>query len=120
MATTAKSLAREPYHGDRSVSVCSWAAMPNGDDGDPLQVPGSARLSVQVEGTFGVGGAIVIEGSNDGTNYHTLNDEAGSAISLSAAGLVSIREQTKFIRPRVTGGDGTTALDVTLVAALRF
>lgn len=87
-------------------------------DGAPLAYSGFAA-SVQILGTFGVGGTVVIEGSNDGTNYVTLNDPAGAALSITAAGLKGIRENPAYIRPRVTAGDGTTSLTVTLAEAKR-
>jgi hypothetical protein len=88
--------------------------MPNGNDGEPFQNPGSADRSVQVTGTFGAGGTVVLEGSNDGTNYRTLTDPQGNALSFTSAGLEAIQEITRYVRPRVTAGDGTTSLTVTL------
>jgi hypothetical protein len=71
---------------------------------------------VQVQGTFGASGSVSVEGSNDGVNYHTLRDPQGVSLTFTAAGLKAVLELTRFIRPRVTAGDGTTALTVTLVA----
>lgn len=91
-------------------------------DGSPVSYASNAHagaVTVQVTGTFGVGGTVVIEGSNDGTNYVTLNDAGGAALSLTAAGLKAIRELPAYIRPRVTAGDGTTSLTVTLAAMKR-
>jgi hypothetical protein len=62
------------------------------------------------------GGTVVIEGSIDGTNYVTLTDPQGNAISKTAAAIEEISEIVKFIRPRVTTGDGTTAIRVDLIA----
>lgn len=95
--------------------VITWASLANGDSGSAVEMPGSAVRSVQFTGTFGTGGTIVLEGSNDGTNYVTLTDPQGSAISKTAAGLEAIEELTRYVRPRVTAGDGTTALNAYLV-----
>ena len=65
---------------------------------------------------FGAGDTVLVEGSNDGTNSATLNDPQGVALSKTAAALVEVAQITKFIRPRVSAGDGTTAITVTLLA----
>ena len=71
--------------------------------------------SVQVSGTFGAGGTVVIEGSNNGTNWITLTDQLGTALSFTGADIAPIMEVTRYIRPRVTAGDGTTAIVVTML-----
>ncbi len=91
-------------------SLVSWTGLLNGDDGEPVQLGAYSDRSVQFVGTFGAGGTIVFEGSNDGTNYVTLTDPQGSAISKGAASLEGIVEPTRYVRPRVTAGDGTTNL----------
>lgn len=94
-----------------------WAGLLNGDDGAPVAQVSLADRNVAVKGTFGAGGTVVIEGSNDGgTTYNTLKDQSGAAISLTAAGEVQIRDLPGLIRPRVTAGDVTTNLEVNLVA----
>lgn len=95
--------------------VITWSGLLNGDDGSPLAMPGSADRSIQFQGTFGAGGTVVFEGSNDGTNYQTLTDPQGNAISKTAAGIEAVEELTRFVRPRVTAGDGTTSLVASLL-----
>jgi hypothetical protein len=95
--------------------VISWTPLANGDSGSPLEMPGSSIRSVQFTGTFGAGGTIVFEGSNDGTNYVTLTDPQGNAISKTSAGIEAILELTRYVRPRVSAGDGTTSLTATLL-----
>jgi hypothetical protein len=95
--------------------VIAWTSLANGDDGTPLEMIGSADRSVQVVGTFGAGGTVLLEGSNDGTNYNTLHDPGGTALSLTTSQIVAVLEISAFIRPRVSAGDGTTALTVTLL-----
>jgi hypothetical protein len=70
--------------------------------------------SVQVTGTFSTS-TVTIQGSNDGTNWFTLNTPQGTAMNFTAAGLLAVQEHTRFIRPIVTGGTGT-ALVITLFA----
>lgn len=94
-----------------------WETLTNGDTGRPLLCPHFADKSVQVTGTFGSGGTVILEGSNDGTNWETLNDPQGTAISLTVAGMYQVLENTKMVRPSVTAGDGATDLDVTMIVS---
>lgn len=89
--------------------LVTWAAIPNGNQGDGAAGPWDTAWFV-VTGTFGVGGSVQIEGSNDGTNWFKL-----SAAAVTSAGIVAplgATERPKFIRPNVTAGDGTTAITV--------
>lgn len=95
--------------------VVQWSGLLNGDIGAPVEYPGHSDRSVQIQGTFGVGGTCVIQGSNDGTNYQSLTDPQGNAISKTAASIEMVTELTRYIRPNITAGDGTTNLEVTMV-----
>ena len=88
-------------------------------DGDPISYAsnGMGGCTFQVNGTFGVGGVVVVEGSNNGVNWYTLNDQANLAVSFSAAGLKTVRDVPLYMRPRVSAGDGSTS--VTVVAAFQ-
>lgn len=103
-------------NGQRNGAVFQWTGLLNGDSGNPLEHADFGDRCVQITGTFGAGGTIVIEGSNDGTNYVTLTDPQGNAISKTAAAIEAISENTRYVRPRVTAGDGSTDLAVTLFA----
>jgi hypothetical protein len=72
---------------------------------------------VQLAGTAGAGLNVVVEGSNDGTNWATLKDPFANPIAFTTAGISQIVEISRYIRPRVAGGDGTTNVTVTLVAS---
>lgn len=75
-----------------------------------------ADRSVQVTGTFGAGGNLRIQGSNDdGTTYAALNDPQGNALNIAAAKIEQVSEIPLLTRPLVTAGDGTTDLDVSIV-----
>ena len=87
------------------AALATWSALATGDTGEPLSNPSYADRSVQVTGTFG-GATITIEGSNDGTNYTTLTDTAGAALSFTVTGVRQILQVTRYIRPLVTGGAG--------------
>lgn len=81
-----------------------------------LEFPELGEVSVQVIGSFGSGGTVLIEGSNDGVNYGTLTDPQGVALSLTAAGIKSLQQITRYIRPRVSAGTG---VDVDVFFLLR-
>lgn len=91
-----------------------WAGMVNGDVGAAVSFPGFADRTVQVEGTFGTGGSVAAEGSNDATNFRALTDPQGTAIAITSAGIKAITEACVQVRPHVTAGDGTTSLTVTM------
>lgn len=76
---------------------------------------GGADRSVQVTGTIGAAGAVTIEGSNDNVNFATLNDHLGNPLVITALGIKSIDQICRYIRPRITAGDGTTSLTVTML-----
>lgn len=95
--------------------IATWPGMQNGDDGQPIELANFADRTVQVEGTFGAGGAIRIEGSIDGVNYEPLSDPQGNALDLTSAKIEAITELVRYVRPRVTAGDVTTAITVTML-----
>lgn len=103
-----------PLPTDRTVQVATWANMVNGDSGRPLAVPEAADRCVQFVGTFDTS-TIILEGSNDGTNYEILTDPQGNDISKSAADLEQVVEVTRYIRPRVTAGGASTDISCVLL-----
>lgn len=104
---------------NRSVSMVSWGTVgtpiANGDTGAPITIPQKNDISFQVDGTFGAGGSVSLEGSNDGTHYYVLKDKWGNAATLTAAGVIACNTTMRNYRPHCTAGDGTTALVVTAV-----
>lgn len=95
--------------GQRDGVVVTWSAIPNGNQGDPHGGPWSS-LYAYVTGTFGAAGSVRLEGSNDGTNWFALSPAALTAAGSFAA--LGAAEHPKYVRPNVTAGDGTTALNV--------
>lgn len=100
---------------DGSVQQWTWSTITNGDTGLPVEWIQHADRCVSVTGTFGVGGTVVIQGSNDNTNWYTLNNAQSVALSLTAAGLKQVVELPRYMRPAVTAGDGATDIDVILI-----
>ena len=101
---------------DSTVKVKFEELTQTNADGSPIAWVQWADRSVQVLGTFGTGGTLTIEGSNDGgTTWATLTDPQGNSLAIQAAKIESITEICELVRPRVTAGDGTTDLDVYFV-----
>lgn len=94
---------------NREVLV-TWTGLANGDTGQAFDRAAFADRAVQFTGTFGVAGGAVLEGSLDGSTWFTLNDPFNAALSFTTAGLRQVLEHVVYVRPRVTGGDGTTDL----------
>lgn len=111
---------------DGSVFLVQWLALTTTNaDGLPigglegaLSVPRLSDKTVQISGTFGIGGSLTLQGSNDGTNWFPLTDPQGNAITKTAAALETVTENPVFIRPFITAGDGSTDLNVYLVCVL--
>jgi hypothetical protein len=83
-------------------------------DGAPAYFAGAGDRTVQVSGTFGVSGTVIIEGTLDGSNWYQLKDPLGTLISFTAAGLKAVLENVIAIRPRASVADGSTAITVVL------
>lgn len=107
----------------RGVFTTQWNPLTTTDaDGAPSSNARFSDRSVQVSGTFGAGGSVSIQGTNQvdaaglPINWLTLTDQAGVALAITAASIRTILQVSRFIRPFVTGGDGTTNLTVTITA----
>lgn len=107
------TLTKEGYN---RIAIFKWNALLNGETGEAIRLPDYADRAVQIEGTLGTGGAVVIEGSIDGTNYAVLTDPQGNALSFTTVNRIeAIMEAVDYIRPRCTGGDGSTSFNVSLI-----
>ena len=112
-ATVTRPAAGKLYDNCAKVT---WGPFTLGDTFAPIDLPMFARRSVQLQGTPGAGATVTIDGSNDGVNFVNLTDLQGAALSFTAAGkLEGIAEQPLWIKPTLAGGDGTTALTVTMM-----
>jgi hypothetical protein len=98
------------------ATLVTWSGLLNGDDGSPVNLSDFPDRTVQFIGTFGVGGSVNFEGSNNGTNWIVLTDPQGNSITKTAASLEFTTETPLFVRPNVTAGDGTTNLTVIMFA----
>jgi len=113
MATVTPTVQYIP-NGQANAVLVTWSNMANGDVGAPVEGVDYADRTVQFGGTFGVGGSVTFEGSNNNSAYVALTDPQGNAITKTAAALEVIEEGPRYARPNVTAGDGSTAITVTL------
>lgn len=91
----------------------------NADSGSSFNVPFSAEITAQITGTFG-SATVVVEGSNDGTNWTTLTKKGGtSAASFTSAGLCTVNENPAYIRASTSGGTGS-AIKVVVALHARY
>ncbi len=98
---------------ERGVAATRWSGMAGAETG---AAGGSARWrqkSIQVFGTFG-GATVVLQGSNDGTNWAGLTKDGTAAVSFTAAGIATVWEDTLYVRPVTSGGAGSS-IDVIVV-----
>lgn len=97
-----------------TVVLMTWSGLLNGDTGAGAQWVDYSDRCIQVTGTFGAGGSVTIQGSNDGTNWAALSDPQGNALTFTATKIEQALELPRYVRPSVTAGDGTTNLVVTI------
>ena len=96
----------------------SWIGATNGGTPDtfaPVEIDRNPyTITVQATGTFGASADIALHGSLDGTNYAALSDAQGAAISLTAASIADGQSAVRFVKPVLSGGNGSTDIDVVL------
>jgi hypothetical protein len=106
-------------NGTNDFIVISWTGLANGESGSAYAIPTFADKTLQIGGTLGVGGTVLLEGSNDGTNFVAMHDTQGNNLSFTSAQMQLIVENPRYIRPRVTAGDGSTSITVTIACRSR-
>ena len=105
---------------DPRLARVSWANVTDDDTALAYEIgniPLGLNGAVQIEGTFD-GATVALEGTVDGTNFHTLTTLLGAGASLTSAGIFEFTTAVLAIRPKVTGGGGSESITVT--ALLRF
>lgn len=100
------------------VLLVTWAGVTEDDTCDPFEGSQLADRSVQVEGDFGSGGSIRIEGTlTPNFTYRVLTDPQANPLDFTdATRIEAITELVALIRPRVTAGTG---VDVTICMLVR-
>lgn len=110
---------------DGSVQSVAWLLTTSTLTGSPVSAIEFAERTVQISGTFGALATLTMQGSNDDdppSTWFPLTDKSNTAIAATSAGGnigKSITETTRWIRPILSGGDGTTTLRVALIAYRR-
>ncbi len=100
------AVASDPKFGE--LFAHQWTIATD-DTGTPISFAEYSDRSVQIESADDGGGTTTIEGSLDGTNYHTVTDPQGNALSFTSPGVIEqISEATVWIRPALTGGSAGT------------
>lgn len=117
MATITPTVTRGKDDPSHNTYVVTWT-MGNADTGVAVSLASATDRSVQFTGTFG-SATVVLEGSNDGTNFVTLTDPQGNAISKTSAALEQIEELTQYIRVSTSGGTGTTIVATVFMKGMR-
>ncbi len=112
--------------GITNVHQVIWSGLDSDDSGVPVKFAKYSDKTVQIYGTFGAAGSVTLQGSNDprcdaahpdhaNAVYSTLTDPQANAITKTSAAIEEVLENPLWIRPLVTGGDGTTSITVNLV-----
>jgi hypothetical protein len=122
MATVVHEKHRLRTFGDDAI-VITWTPLTvTNNYGDPIQMPGSADRSIQITGALGTLGAVTMYGSNvvdpdlsDDDDWFILDDAKGNPIVLDSLRGEEIVILPLWIRPKITAGDGSTALAARLV-----
>ena len=100
----------------KGVLQTRWTTFAGVTTSIPISAPHLPDKTISAHGTWG-SATLVVQGSDDGTNYFTLNDSRGegNAVSLTADNIVTILENPRYIQVKTTGGTGTS-LTVTITA----
>lgn len=97
------------------IQKCQWTPLTAANNvGSVYTTPGTGDRTVQIAGTFD-SATVIIQGSNDGTNYSTLTDPLGNPLSATTAILKQVSEFTPYIRPSTSGGGGSQSITITLI-----
>jgi hypothetical protein len=101
--------------GEHTV-VVTWTSVTEADTFGPIGPRWADYVDrcVEIVGTIGAA-TVVLNGSNDGTNYANLTDPQGTAISKTVLpALEQIVENTLYVQPAHSGGTGES-INVILV-----
>lgn len=97
-----------------------WTDIEQSDTATAAKIPGASDRSVQAKGTFGAGASIAFEVSLDSdaatASFDDTTDLQGTAIALGSKGVEFVTENGVWYKPVITGGDGSTAITVTLLS----
>jgi len=100
------------------VNTHTWETLTENDTAAAALIGGLGPLSASVQfvGTFG-GATVVLQGSNDGTNWVTIQDLEGNNVSFTAVGAADFSTAMVYLRPSATSG---TSQDVDVIVSTRY
>lgn len=116
MATRSPTIIQPGGEDVDHATLVTWSGLLNGDNGARVTLTDFPDRTVQFVGTFGAGGSVSFEGSNNGADWAVLTDPQGNAITKTTASLEFVTETPRYVRPVVSSGDGSTNLSVILFA----
>lgn len=97
--------------GKGKVLTITWGPFTSADSAASYFIGDFEALTVQFLGTFDSATA-VFAGSMDDTNYSTLSNQAGTAISHTSAVVKCVAEHAAYIKPTFSGGGGSQSITV--------
>jgi hypothetical protein len=113
MADAASTPAAVPTDIGSRHCLFTWANIAGTATCAAVEIPWYADRTIQVVAASYGSATLVIQGSLDNTNWVTLADPQGNALSFtSGAKMEVILENTRYIRPLTTGGTNT---DLTII-----
>jgi hypothetical protein len=83
--------------------TATWLAWTDADTCTAIESDGYTRAFVQLYGTFG-SGTVVLQGSFDNTEWETIKDVGGAAISATADASFTFDPIAPYIRASGSGG----------------
>lgn len=121
MATQAVVVSAPDTHmgaGRTVVATVSPTPLANGDNTASVPTLGFDEATVALSGTFGAGGSVTVEGSIDNIIWYAVPSAVG--LPITAAGVAALPNLfSRFLRARVTAGDGTTSLTAVFLLRTR-
>lgn len=103
---------------DPNTKVFTWTPLTSANAaGAPIHPSNADYVDrcVHILGTFD-SATVVWQGSNDGTNYLTLDDSHDVALSKTAADIEQVNQSALYQRPSTSGGGGSQSVTVICVA----
>lgn len=102
---------------ERTIFV-QWSAVGNSDTFQALEIDGNViDIVFDVYGTFD-SATVAINGGNNSARMYALDDESGTAVGLTSAGLTSLNILPAIVQPAASGGGGSQSINV--LAAIRL
>jgi hypothetical protein len=100
---------------DTGATRAVWSGVLTGDVCLPVDYDAYADRTVQTAGVFG-GATVAVQGSLEKVpvNWAVLTDPQGNDLNIATAKIEMVVENTAFVRPAVSGGDGSTNLTITM------